>query len=370
MAHLAVFSSTDSGLGAWERIGSLSREVALYKRFAQEGWDVSFYTYDRTRKLPDIGFAAEIHPQWPLLLPRKAGFLYRMLLPRIFFHKGRKADVIITNQAHSGGPAIAAGRMWKAKVVARCGYVYGESVEALGKCGRRVKKKIQNEKKTFEKADRCVVPTKELAEWVTGNYGIPPDRITVIPNYVDTELFRPNPGAVKGIDVLSIGRLTGKKRHRLLLDALAGTRVTARIVGSGRLKEELERLAQEMKINLRITQRVEHELLPRLFNSSKIFVNLAEWEGHPKALIEAMACGCACIGARSAGIENLIIDGETGMLVKAEPQRIREAVETLLGSDQLRRRLGQSARDYAVRHFSLDKVFEQYKRMFQEVLAG
>lgn len=369
MPHLAVFASNNNGLGTWKRIGSLCREVAIYKEFAQDGWDVSFYTYDRSRNLPDIGFAAKVYSQWPYLLPRRLGFLYRRLLPLLFFHRAKKTDIIITNQAHSSGPAILASRLWGAKVVARCGYVYGESTEKLGKTGKRVRKRISEERTTFEKADRCVVPTKELANWISRNYGVSRDKIAIIPNYVDTEKFKPDVRVDKEFDIICIGRLVDKKRHQLLLNALSGTKLKIHLIGNGRLKEKLQSLAEEKLLQVEITERVEHSLLPQHINSSKIYVNLAKWEGHPKALIEAMACGCACIGAKSPGIENLIIDRETGILVDPEPQQICSAIKMLLKNKKLKERLGKNARDYAVEHFSLDKVFAQYKKVFEQILA-
>ncbi len=369
MPHLAVFSSNNSGLSTWNHIGSLYREVAIFKKFVEHGWDVSFYTYDRTRKLPDIGFDVEIHSQWPYILPEKLGFLYRHLLPFLLFREGKKADIIITNQAHSSGSSILAGRLWAAKVIARCGYVYGESAEQLRKSGRRVRKRILEEKLTFEKSDMCIVSTKELANWIFQNYGIAREKIAVIPNYVDAEEFRPATGTRKDFDIICIGRLTAKKRHQLLFEALSGTNTKIHIVGNGRLKIKLSCLAKEKLLDIKMTERIEHNLLPQHINRSKIYVNLAEWEGQSKALIEAMACGCACIGAKSPGIENVIIDGETGILVNPEPRQIRTAIERLLENKELREHLGKNARDYAVEHFSLEKVCEQYEKVFEEVLA-
>ena len=368
MFHLAVFASNNNGLGTWKRIGSLHREIAIFKRFAQDGWNISLYTYDRSRKLPDIGFAAKVHSQWPFLVPKKLGFLYRHLLPFLFFRQGRKADIIITNQAHSSGTAILAGSLWAAKVIARCGYVYGESAQTLGKSGRRVRKRILQEKTTFEKAYRCIVPTKKLCQWVCENYGLPKEKIVVIPNYVDTEQFKPDTNAKKDFDILCIARLVAKKRHRLLFDALSGTQLKIHLIGNGRLKDKLKSLAKEKSLQVNITERVENSLLPQHINNSKIYVNLAQWEGHPKTLIEAMACGCACIGAKSPGIENLILDGKTGVLVEPEPQQIRNAIELLLKNKRLRLQLGENARSYAVEQFSLDKTFEQYKKVFREAL--
>lgn len=369
MPHLAVFASNNNGLGTWKRIGSLCREVAIYKEFAQDGWDVSFYTYDHSQKLPDIGFTANVYPQWPYLLPKKLGFLYRYMLPLRFLTRGKKVNIIITNQAHSASPAIQAGRLWRAKVIARCGYVYGESAETLRKSGRRVRKRFLEEKFTFERADKCIVPTEELKDWVSRNYNIRREKIVVIPNYVDIEQFRPDDKARKNFDIICIGRLVDKKRHQLLLNALSGTKLKIHLIGNGRLKEKLQSLAEENLLQVEITERVEHSLLPQHINSSKIYVNLAKWEGHPKALIEAMACGCACIGAKSPGIENLIIDRETGILVDPEPQQICSAIKMLLKNKELRERLGKNARDYAVEHFSLDKVFAQYKKVFEQILA-
>lgn len=370
MPHLAVLSSNNSGLNTWDRIGSLYREVAIYKKFTEHEWDMSFYTYDRSRKLPDIGLAAKIHSQWPFLLPKKLGFLYRCSLPILFLRKGKKVDIIITNQAHSSGPAILAGRLWGARVIARCGYVYGESAEKLKKSGKRVKKRISEERLTFQKSCRCIVPTKELADWISKNYGIEREKIAIIPNYVDTEQFKPDINNVKKkFDIVCIGRLVAKKKNQLLLEALAGTQLKIHFIGDGRLKDKLRSLALEKRLAVEITPRVEHSLLPLNLKRSKIYVNLASWEGHPKSLIEAMACGCACIGAKSPGIENLILDGKTGLLVDPQPELIRSAIERLLHDTELAERLGKNARDYAVEHFSLDKVFYQYKTLFEEVLA-
>jgi glycosyltransferase involved in cell wall biosynthesis len=152
-----------------------------------------------------------------------------------------------------------------------------------------------------------------------------------------------------------------------LLDALDGTQLRIHLIGNGRLRDDLLCVAKKIQLELSITPRVEHHLLPLHINRSKIYVNLAAWEGHPKAMVEAMACGCVCIGAKSPGIKNLILDGETGLLVEPEPQRIRSAIEALLRNKELAERLAKNARDYAVEHFSLDKVFIQYKNLFEAI---
>jgi glycosyltransferase involved in cell wall biosynthesis len=370
MPYLSVFSTNGSGFGVWGEIGSLHRELAIYKRFAKEGWNVSFYTYDRISKLPDIGFAAEVYPQWPYILPKRLDWLYQAIMPILRFGSGKRSSIIITNQAHGGWPAIIAGRLWGAKVIARCGMVYGESAQTLHKTSSRTKRKTKIEKWTFKHADKCVVPTKELANWVSRNYKIDHSKIAVIPNYVDTEQFILQNVKEKDFDIICIGRLVPKKRYQLLLESLSESKLKIHIIGAGKLSKKLSDIANKNSIDLTITQRVEHKLLPSYINRSSIYVNVGKREGHPKALIEAMACGCPCICTNSVGLKNLILDGKTGLLIAANHREIRNTISRLLQNESLRKYLGKNARDYAAKHFSLNKVFKQYERLFEEVLIG
>lgn len=362
--HLAVFYTNGGGLETWNKIGSLNRELAIYQGLAENNWQISFYTYDRSSLLPDIGFAAKVYSQSPYILPKKLGFMYQALLPILRYKAGKKASIIITNQAHGGWPAILAKWLWGAKAIARCGMVYGERTETLGKNGSHAKKKIRMEKWTFKHADHCIVPTKELAMWIVENYGIAIDKISVIPNYVDTKRFVPEANPQKNFDIICVGRLTFHKQHQLLLKSLAASSLNIHFIGNGKLEANLTDLAKKFLLKLTITNRVEHHELVSHFNHSKIYINLAQWEGHPKALIEAMACGCACIVAKSPGLQNLIINNKTGIIVELAPEQIRAAVNKLLENKDLRDDLGRNARDYVVKHFSLETTLEKYKKLF------
>jgi glycosyltransferase involved in cell wall biosynthesis len=357
--HLAVFCSS---LNSLDEIGSLHRALDIHRKFVQAGWKVTFYTNDITRKPLDIGFKAKVYSQWPYILPKKLNSLYQFLMPLLRFRSGRKADVILTLQAFSASSAINAGKLWGAKVVARCGMVYGESAETLKKTGNRTDRQMRCEKKIFLNADKCIIPTAELADWVVNNYKVNREKIVIGPNNVDIELFKPAAKVKKDIDVICVGRLVDKKRHDILLEALADTNYKIEIIGQGKMKQRLLNIADKASADIVLIDRVENDILPEHFNRSKIYVNIAAWEGHPKALIEAMSCGLACVGAKSPGIENQIIDGQTGLLVEPEPKQIRGAIERLLADDKLRENLGKNAREYAARHFSLDTVFEIYRQ--------
>jgi glycosyltransferase involved in cell wall biosynthesis len=367
--ELAVFLSNGRGLGDWQKLGSLSREVALYRRLAQANWGVSFYSYDRTREVPLLDFPSRTKPQWPWLFPRPLGALYGAALPLLKYPRAsERPSVILTNQAHGGWPAIAAAKLWGAKLIARCGYVYGEREESAGHSGLHVRRRCLEEKTVFRLADRCLVPSEELAEWLIDHYAIDAAKILVVPNFVDTEIFRPleRPSTV---DVISVGRLAEKKRHQLLIEALEGTGLRLRIIGSGRWQDRLLRNADERNVALELIPSVENDRLPELLNQARLNVNLSRWEGHPKALIEAMACGRACVGADSPGIRNLLVHGRTGWIVQPDADEIRTAITTLIAEPEKRAELGAAARAQAVASFSLDEVFGRVSTLLDELLT-
>ena len=367
---MAVFMTNAIGLWDWQRVGNLSREVEIYRKLAEDGWRISFYTYDRRRVLPEIDLQANIVTQWPFVLPKRFSFLYEAAIPLFRFWRGRANSLVITNQAHSGWPAILAGRLWNSKVVARCGMVFGESAETLGLSGRKVERKKSLEKYTFQNADHCVVPSEHLAGWIRRHYLIESSKINVIPNYVDTRLFKPKRTLHKSTDVLYVGRLSEVKRPQLILESALNRSWRIRIIGNGNLLLNLQQFAEANRIDLDLIQRVPNEKLADFYNDSKVFALMSSWEGHPKTLIEAMSCGCACVCCKSPGIANLIKDGETGILVNPSAKDISKAIQTLINNSELRSCIGEYARKYAINHFSLDRVYRRYDQLLEELLLN
>jgi len=365
---LSVFMTNSIGLWNWKKKGLLSRELSLYNKISEAGWGIRIYSYDRTRKLPSLPKQFMAVQQWPVIIPRKINFIYELLLPFIHYCSGRRSTHIITNQAHGGWPAIIAAKMWRTQLIARCGMVLGERLEDFEKIGIRLKIRKYLEKKTFAYADQCIVPTKHHAEWIVNHYNINHKKINVIPNYVDFDLFNLDHNATKQYDIIYVGRFVDVKNHRLLIDSAKEKDWKILLVGDGPLRSEIEKYAAEYKINCRIINAVPNAQLPSLLRSSKLFVSTSRREGHPKALIEAMACGCACVATKAPGVINIINDGENGVLVDPNAIELMKAIDYVLDDDKFRINLSLAASAYARELFSLEKVSEMYLSVFKKVL--
>jgi glycosyltransferase involved in cell wall biosynthesis len=112
---------------------------------------------------------------------------------------------------------------------------------------------------------------------------------------------------------------------------------------------------------------VENTQLPRLLNGAELFVLSSRHEGHPKALLEAMACALPVVGTDVPGIRDVVRHGETGWLCAEDPARLAEGVRTLLDDATLRARLGAAARIEVTRSYSLDAVTRRELDVLREL---
>ena len=116
------------------------------------------------------------------------------------------------------------------------------------------------------------------------------------------------------------------------------------------------RIASELGCRLEMLGRISNNALPSLLANAAVYVICSEYEGHPKSLVEAMACGCACIGTDNPGIRNQIRDGENGILAEGTVAGLADAITRIVSADTLAAKIRAGARQYALENFSLDAL--------------
>jgi glycosyltransferase involved in cell wall biosynthesis len=224
------------------------------------------------------------------------------------------------------------------------------------------------EGRLFREADRVVVTTERMRDAVEAEHGIARAKITVVPNYVDTELFGPGAERPEPRSLIYVGRLAREKNIGALLEAAAAVDAAlVTIVGGGPLRTDLERQAKDLGVDARFLGNVPNRQLPALLRRSELFVQPSFYEWHPKALLEAMSCGRAVIGCDVPGVSEVISHSETGYLAGTGADDLREAILALLGDPTLSARIGEAARRYVIERFSLDRIAALELELLREV---
>lgn len=366
--RLTLFFTRGVSLKTWESIGALDREIALYRRLRALGWSVSFVTYGNGDELALAGDmdAIDVCANYGHLGSTE----YEARLFTIHAERLSQSDIIKTNQSYGADIAFAAAQMFRKPLVARCGYMWSLNAEReFGAESEQRAEALRIENRVFAVADRILVTTESMREDVARRIPDAAQRVRVVPNYVDTDLFR-DYGVDRDPDlVVYVGRIAPEKNLRALLRAIERSSLRLVIIGNGPLRDELEREFRGLADRVAWVGNARNSELPTILNRSGMFVLPSLYEGHPKSLIEAMACGAPVIGCDSPGIREVVEHCVNGLLCDRSAEGIRGAIEELRSNAELRRNLGRAGAAFVRERFSLERIAALESSVLSEIVG-
>jgi teichuronic acid biosynthesis glycosyltransferase TuaC len=177
--------------------------------------------------------------------------------------------------------------------------------------------------------------------------GTAPHRVHMLRNGVDLAVFRPcdRDAARRGLGftrptLLAVGNLVPKKRHGLIVEALARMEgVDLAIVGDGPERPRIEALAGRLGVSdrVRFLGRQPQESLPRIYSAADLLIHPSLREGWPNVLLESMACGTAVVVANFDGVGDIAAAPEAGrVLAEATPHCLAATIGDLLAAPPAR----------------------------------
>jgi glycosyltransferase involved in cell wall biosynthesis len=197
----------------------------------------------------------------------------------------------------------------------------------------------------------------------------------VIYNGTDPEGF--SAGTETGRVVLSVGNLISIKGHELLVRAIAALQdkhpdVTCDIVGEGPERDRLIALAQELRLQekMHFLGRRKRSQVAEAMRSCTVFALPSRYEALGCVYLEAMAAEKPVIGCTGQGIEEVIQPGVNGLLINPDDlEALTRSLSMLLDDQEMRRRLGRSARHTILHGFTLSDQAAQLSELYREFAA-
>lgn len=258
------------------------------------------------------------------------------------------------------------------------------------------------ERTAYQNADGVVAVSESMKTDVHTLYGVPHDRIRVIPNGIDVDEYRsaPDPALLKsyGIDpakpfVLFVGRITRQKGVLHLINAIRhlepGTQVVlcAGAPDTKEIGEEMTRKVEEARRDSSHPIIWIEKMLPRkeiisLYSHAAVFICPSVYEPFGIINLEAMACGAPVVASKVGGIPEIVVDGKTGFLVAFESKSgedfepkdppkfsadLAAAANTLLRAPEKRKEMASKARKRVEDLFSWVSVAARTHQFYQEL---
>ncbi len=193
------------------------------------------------------------------------------------------------------------------------------------------------------KAAALITVCQALKDVLTG-MGVPDDKVTVLRNGVDLELFRPPDDrealrkelGLEGPTLLSVGYLIPRKGHDLVIRALEMLRGWSLLIaGDGPDLGQLRQLAEELGLasRVRFLGRIDQAELVRYYGAADMLVLASDREGWANVLLESMACGTPVAATRIWGTPEVVAVPEAGVLIEDRTAKgIAEGIMCLSGA--------------------------------------
>lgn len=366
--HLILYFTDGMSLQDWASVGMLDREVGHYLALLPYVSKITFVTYGDAQDLTysdALGGIEVVCNRWGFS-PR----IYKFIISWVYPLFWQKPWVAKSNQMYGAPVGLAAAKRFGQKFLARAGYLPSNIMIWFdGEAAPKTQQILEMEHKAFFEADACMVTVESMRETLVERYGVAREKIRVIPNAIDIETFR----VIDEIEsqpkhIYFVGRLREEKNVQAIIEAVEGLDVVLHIIGNGDWRTELEALVEEKKLPVKFLGNIPNHKLPEYLNRGDIFVLASHLEHHPKALLEAMACGRAVVGTNVMGINDIIRHEENGLLCEVDALSIRNALERLLHDVDLRKRLGVNARAYVVEHCAHERVTSLELALLKELI--
>jgi len=246
---------------------------------------------------------------------------------------------------------------------------------------RRGRWRLTADRWTAGWVDRHVCVSQAVADFSAREGGLPAERLVVIPNGIDVEIYR-NAAPVDprqfGIPdgaraITYVGRLDRQKGLDWLLEAAAGwnNRLPEHhllLVGDGLERTALKKQAEVLGISSQVHFAGWRADVPNVLAASEMLVLPSRWEGMPNAVLEAMAAGRAVVASDVQGVRELLgPSAELQTVPFGDTEEIVSKVVAIAESKTARATLGQENALRAAGEFSIDRMVRRYQVLYTDL---
>jgi len=229
--------------------------------------------------------------------------------------------------------------------------------------------------------DAVIAVSQDMKQDILNAYPIPDSKVTVIHNGVDPQKYHPKDGAeslakfsISPPFVFFVGRLSRQKGIFDLIDAMDHVpRKTALVLATGKpdtpgIEDDLRQALKAKDNVLWIREMLEDPDLVNLYNEAAVFACPSIYEPFGIINLEAMACETPVVATRVGGIKEVVVDGQTGLLVPPnDPTTLGRAITQIIEDPEGAARMGQAGRRHVLQNFTWDRIAEKTLELYRSL---
>lgn len=237
------------------------------------------------------------------------------------------------------------------------------------------------QRKSFSNTNYFIVPSQYEKSSVSNYYQIGEEKISVIPNGVDFDIFKPRDKLLirrrLGIPLdkrilLFVGRLVTVKRVDLLIESMKflDDNVILMICGTGPKYPELLVMKRKLGLNNVVFMgAIGHNIIPLYYNAADLYVHSSKMESFAITLLESMASGTPIMAPNITGMKDITQNGKIGYVLPDNPRDIADLIKHILYDYKNIKEEGGRELQYAKENYSWEKIgrstFDIYMKLLK-----
>jgi len=363
---LGLFFTKGNSLNSWVKSGLFDREKKIYEFLIERGYveSVLWFTYGKNDDVlaDELKEKKKLHEKIIVVsMPKKydskiGQWFYSFFIVAVHFFKIKKIDVLKTNQIYGSWAPLIIKMIMSKPLMVRCGFVPTRNTN-YGIVELIFLKIIQ--RLVFKFADISVVSNHLDHAYITNKYKL--KNVKINPSYVDTSLFfRGSSEDFQLADenrFLFVGRLEEIKNIINTIDAVLLTGNSIDIYGSGTLENYIRKKYKNQILDNKVVimGSCPNDILAKKLRCYKFYILISKIEGMSKSLIEAMASGLICLVSDIPENTNMIIDGDTGIVVNGfSVEAIKNKINCISSYDL--EYISENCSKYVVENYNLEVI--------------
>tara|TARA_A100001011_G_scaffold51538_2_gene49591 strand:+ start:3160 stop:4278 length:1119 start_codon:yes stop_codon:yes gene_type:complete len=370
--NVSLFFTYDVSLNDWYESKIFDREISYYKEISDKySINYTFVTYGGEEdlkfqhKLENI----QIIPIYTLqkrFNNKILRFLSSFMTPFKLKKFMKNENIFKTNQLMGSWVPILLKIFLRKKLIVRTGY---DILEFSIKEKRGILKIIFYfllTKITLYFSNKYIVSSENNIHFLKKISFIDNKKIVKVNNWIEESNTNKKYERSKN-KILSVGRLETQKNYLNLIKNIKSSNLDLHIIGEGSLREKILEESKNQNVNVELIGKMNFDDLNNLYKKYRYFIIFSKFEGHPKALIEAMSNGCIPIVLEADYVFEIIKHNQNGIILKSEDDEIIKIINFLNENERLVNDLSENAKIFVTNNYSKNKIMKEEINLYNLV---
>ena len=361
--NVALFFTYDVSLSEWDRLKIIDREMKFYTDITKDDSDISFtlVTYGNQDDLKYENKYKNIRIIPLYSLKKRPVNKYIRLIDSLFLPFRIKkylndVDILKTNQLLGSWVPIVLKRILNKPLIIRTGYdLFSFSLRQKKNLFKLLFYYLLTQLAIITSSVYLVSSREDMNFLKKYFYWNNNNKLQIRQNWISAE-ENSNFLDREKKSILTVGRLEKQKNLYNLITKFKNTDFSLDIVGEGSLRDSLVLHSNQSKVETNFLGIIDHNKLLNLYQHYKYFILNSTYEGHPKALIEAMSRGCIVIVNKSSNVQEIISHNVNGILFDSKNENPIDIIRNLNKNNQIALKISNEASRFAFENYSIDKL--------------